>query len=280
MYYKWVILAGLLCCIAAFSLHYYSPPAMHIKILESIKTAYDPAWVYEKNGLRCLSFQHPSKGYGEQSCMSLENPAIPVFKYQKMLLGALYLQPEPKTALMIGLGGGMIAQNLKSIVPNLTLDVVELNPDIVTIAKKYFLLEESASLKVHVMDGVDYVKAALAAGKQYDLIITDAFHQDYVPLAFLKEEFITILRSLLTDTGVLAMNTFTSSATYTYETHLIKTVFGPFYNLPDNNRIILATRMPLPTQDTVTKNAASWEPILQPLGVSQSWLLPKFILIE
>ncbi len=278
MHYKWVMLAGVVCALVAYGLLYYSPSQpMHIKILEALKMDSDPAWVYEKNGLRCLSFQHPSKGYGEQSCMSLENPDLPIFKYQKMLMGALYLQPKPRNALIIGLGGGMLNRQLAHLAPGVAIDVVELNPEILTIAKKYFHFKESPTLKVHVMDGAEYVKTASQAGKRYDLIITDAFSQDYIPIAFLKEEFITSLRNLLSEDGVLAMNTFSSSATYTYETHLVETVFKEFYNLPDRNRIILAMRQPLPPLAEITQRAEDWEPLFKPLGISKGWLLPLFI---
>lgn len=278
MHYKWVMLASVVCLLVAYGLLYlYPTQPMHIKILEALKTGPDPAWVYEKNGLRCLSFQHPSKGYGEQSCMLLENPEVPVFKYQKMLMGAFYLQPEPRNALMIGLGGGMIVKQLEHLAPGIKIDIVEFNPDIVMLAKKYFDFKESATLKVHVMDGIEYVKQAHQAKKHYDLIITDAFSQDYIPIAFLKEAFMVQLRDLLSEDGVLAMNTFSSSATYTYETHLAETVFKEFYNLPDRNRIILAMRQPLPSHTEVAKRAERWEPEFKALGMSKGWLLPLFI---
>jgi spermidine synthase len=87
----------------------------------------------------------------------------------------------------------------------------------------------------------------------------DAFDHEYIPEHLLTREFLQEVASLLTAQGVLAANTFSSSRLYDHESVTYAAVFGSFYNLRQDNRVILATKGPLPTMATIQRNAARFE---------------------
>lgn len=73
--------------------------------------------------------------------------------------------------LLIGLGGGMFSLFLVNVIPNLNLIVVEIDPEIVTAAKKYFgLPEQKERLSVIVDDGLKFIQSTES---QYNIILID-----------------------------------------------------------------------------------------------------------
>ena len=82
-------------------------------ILHTERSLYRNITVYESDDERCMRFTKQISA--RQSCISLKNPDSLVFNYAKMMLGALYIQPEPDKILIIGLGGGILTSTLSRI---------------------------------------------------------------------------------------------------------------------------------------------------------------------
>ncbi|MEQ9449244.1 MAG: fused MFS/spermidine synthase, partial [Rhodospirillaceae bacterium] len=146
-------------------------------ILHSEKSLYQNIYVLQENGLRCLTF-HPSMSRDRQTCVELDDPKHLVFSYTRMMLGALAIKPDPERILIIGLGGGTLPMALRDILPDTYIDAVEIDPAVVAVAGEYFGYEEDARLQTHTMDGRVFVKTALMEGKQYDLVMLDAFDEE------------------------------------------------------------------------------------------------------
>jgi spermidine synthase len=75
---------------------------------------------------------------------------------------------------------------------------------------------------------------------------------------------------------VLAANTFSTSKLYDAESATYASVFGPFYNLKTENRVILASNGALPAMAQIKANAQQVEPKLKVFGTGRDWLLPRF----
>ena len=103
----------------------------------------------------------------------------------------------------------------------------------------------------------------------------DAFDHEYIPEHMLTREFLQEVRGLLTERGVLAANTFSSSRLYNYESVTYQTVFGDFFNLKDANRVILLRQGGLPDKAELQRNAALFADKFKPLDVDSDFLLPK-----
>lgn len=238
------------------------------------KSLYRNILVYEEQGLRCMKFGR--QGTGRQTCISLKNPDTLVLGYTKMLLGALYLKPEPHNILIIGLGGGSLPSALKKIVPQASIQTVELDPSVARVAERFFGFTPGKNNAVAIEDGRVFVKRAQKQGKKYDLVILDAFDHVYVPEHMLTREYLLEVKSLLEKDGVLAANTFSSSRLYDAESATYAGVFGGFYNLKTENRVILAKNDGLPPMAQIQANAGQLEQKLNHFGTGKDWLLPLF----
>ena len=245
------------------------------RLIHSEKSLYRDVYVYEDGSTRCLCFTRLC-AIGRQTCIDLSKPDRLVFEYTQMMLGALYLQPDPRSILVIGLGGGTLPRTLERLLPDADIDVVEIDPAVVDVAQKYFGFRPDQHIHLTVQDGRAYVRAALRGNKRYQLIMLDAYEHQYIPEHMLTREFLSEVRSLLTPTGVVAANTFSSSQLYSNESVTYSSVFGGFYNLRSGNRVILAASGALPSIDEVRDNSRRFTAAFEPYGVSASTLLPMF----
>jgi spermidine synthase len=199
-----------------------------------------------------------------------------VFEYTRMVLGALYLKPDPRTILIIGLGGGTLPRTLEQVLPQADIDVVEIDPAVVGVAQQYFGFRPDERVHLIVQDGRAYVRQSLRGSKRYDLIILDAYEHQYIPEHMLTREFLTEVRSLLEPGGIVSANTFSSSKLYNNESVTYADVYGQFYNLRSANRVILASNAPLPSIDEATRNSRLFTHVFESYGVSSQTLLPLF----
>lgn len=243
------------------------------EVLHTEKSLYRNIVVYSEGELRCMRFGRYSGN--RQSCINLSAPHRLEFDYTRMMLGALYLNPNPQRALILGLGGGTLPITLRKLYPTMPIEVVEIDPAVVRVAKKYFGFTTSPLMVAAEVDGRVFVKRALKQPARYDLIMLDAFDHEYIPEHMLTREFLIEVRALLTEQGVLAANTFSSSKLYDYESVTYQAVFGDFFNLKDANRVILLRRDGLPGDTELKRNAVALDASFKSLGVSSDWLLPK-----
>lgn len=238
------------------------------------KSLYRNILVYEDDGVRCMKFGRNAPG--RQSCIQLSDHDKLLFDYTKMLMAALYLNPEPKRILIVGLGGGTLPSALHKLFPACQIDAVEIDPAIVEVAKRFFYFSPTDKTHVYEEDGRVFVKRALRKELKYDLVMLDAFDHEYIPEHMLTREFLQEVRGILSEKGVLAANTFSSSRLYSHESATYYSVFGDFYNLKKNNRVILLRKGGLPSMVEISNNAHLLEEKLRPFGTGSEWLLPLF----
>ena len=256
-------------CVAASAV----AAASGIEVLHQERSLYRNIFIYEEDGLRCMSFGRTT--VARQSCVSLAEPTKLVFNYARMVMAALYLNPAPQRILILGLGGGTLPSAFQRIFANAAIDAVEIDPAVVRVARKYFAFEPGAATRVFEEDGRVFVKRMLRTNARYDLIVLDAFDHEYIPEHMLTREFLVEVKSLLGERGVLAANTFSVSKLYHHESATYSNVFGDFFGLRQNNRVILLRMGGLPSRDEIARNADLLEPKLAPLGVDKQWLLPQ-----
>jgi spermidine synthase len=236
------------------------------------KSLYRNIVVYEEDGLRCMRFGR--YGGGRQTCMSLSDRNYLVFNYARMMMVSLYLNPAPQRVLIIGLGGGTLPSTLPKILPSVQIDVVEIDPAVVRVARKFFEFAPGQQTEVFEEDGRVFVKRMRKRGMKYDLVMLDAFDNEYIPEHLLTREFLNEVKGLLSERGVLAANTFAASRLYDHESATYYSVFGDFYGLKTNNRVILVRLGGLPGADELARNADIVEEKLRVFGTGKSWLLP------
>jgi len=244
-------------------------------VLHTEKSLYRNVTVTEQDGERCMKFSRFYQG-SRQSCIFLNDRSKLVFAYTKMMLASLYLTPNPKRVLVIGLGGGTLPGALQRLYPDIDMDVVEVDAAVIRVAQKYFDFRPGPNVHVIEEDGRVFVKRAGRSGTKYDLVLLDAFDHEYIPEHMLTREFLQEVKAVMQPDGVLAANTFSNSRLYAHESATYEAVFGRFYNLKDANRVILVKLDGLPSQGIVTSNASSVDNRLAVTGTTAEWLLPMF----
>ncbi|KAK6741699.1 hypothetical protein RB195_009520 [Necator americanus] len=127
--------------------------------------------------------------------------------------GAAQMSPYNSAhILMLGLGGGYINSYLHHKFPNMDITVVELDPQMLEISKKWFGLKLDQRQRVFLMDGVHFVRNAVTEGRKYDAILVDACTSDtnawiICPANdFVVPEVVKKFAELLTDKGSLIVN--------------------------------------------------------------------------
>lgn len=220
----------------------------------------------KEDGLeRCLVFEEGPRNYVKQTCIYLKKPDYLIFNYQKVFLGALLIKPSPTSALMIGLGGGSFANILIKIFPSLDFDIVEINPKVYEVAKKYFNFTPSETAHVHIEDGVQFVSKS---SKKYDLIFFDAFSAKDIAPEFLHEDFFKSLQSI--SNGVVVSNTFVRSKHFKKINQLFKAFFKNVYSITlAGNRIIIASNDNL---DLSNLDISLWEKTFEQNAVNPKWI--------
>jgi len=107
--------------------------------------------------------------------------------------------------LVLGVAGGSVIKTLVNEVKfNGKITGVEIDAEIIAIAKSYFQLNEIENLEIIIDDAFEFV---LKTKEKYELIIIDIF-QDAVMPNFLFEDFFTDrLNAILAPNGVVLFNT-------------------------------------------------------------------------
>lgn len=248
-------------------------PAM-AEVIHKERSVYRNIVVNETDNLLCLAFSVKRTDHN-QSCMDLSNRDRLVFSYVRMVFAALLINPNPQRILVVGLGGGSIPVSLHKLYPKAKIDISEVDDAVVRVARDYFDFKQNQQMQVNVSDARVFIKRALLRKQQYDLIILDAFTGDYIPEHLMTVEFLTEVNDLLSPSGVLASNTFSSSQLYHHESVTYQQVFGSFFNFKmsgTGNRVILSTKAinqqtQLPDRETMQARAEILAIVLEPMAV-------------
>lgn len=138
-----------------------------------------------------------------QSEMLLEYPNELISPYSQYYnLPFAYLQ-DPQDFLMIGGGAYSYPKYFSKNYPELSMDVVEIDPKVTQIAKEYFSFSENEKMNVHTVDARVYVNNI---EKQYDAILMDAFNGYSTPPHLATREYSELIYHSLNDDGVLVVN--------------------------------------------------------------------------
>ena len=154
--------------------------------------------VTDNQGVRLLKFER-----NHQSSMHLDDPFETDIEYVGYLHLTLAVKPDATRTLVIGLGGGSLVKRMWRDYAPMRIDAVEIDAEVVDIAHELFELPHDERIRVFVGDGREFVETCTDA---YDIIVIDAFDDDYVPRPLITEEFLRTCRDRLAPDGVIAYN--------------------------------------------------------------------------
>jgi len=107
--------------------------------------------------------------------------------------------------LILGVAGGSV---IKTLIDEIGYDRkikgVEIDPNIIEIANKYFGLDKIQNLEIVIADAQKFVKTE---SEKYDLIIIDIFQDREMPAFLFEKTFSEDLILLLKQNGIILFNT-------------------------------------------------------------------------
>jgi spermidine synthase len=113
-------------------------------------------------------------------------------------------KPGPSKTLAIGGGAYSIPEYIRARFPASNVTVVEIDPAVTDVAKRFFLGSTAASIRTVEADGRIFLHHA--AG-HYDLIYTDVYNGAFsVPFHMASRQALAAMRGALRDDGILIMN--------------------------------------------------------------------------
>ena len=203
------------------------------------RSIYRNILVVEGDGRRCLMFGRQSS---RQSCIEIAQPRKLVFGYTQRIFSAINELPHVGRVLVIGIGGGSLPMAIREKYPAAMIDAVELDPEVIHVAERFFHFKPDEHIAVHAEDGRIFIRKAIRQGLKYDAVILDAFDKDYIPEHMATAEFLEQVKAVLNDDGLLLANTFAGTQYQKYEEATYQAVFGDIYEskIPNGNRIIIA----------------------------------------
>lgn len=224
-----------------------------------VETEYNKIFVNKRGPLLTLSTRFRTETYLESQVDLRDPDDLPVAYAQNMPAGLLY--PDTiKRILMVGLGAGSIAVYLGRAMPDLQIDVVELDPGVVAVAKDYFGVRETERFHIVDSDGRVYLNRHK---ETYDLILLDAYRELGVPFHLLTREFYALVKDRLSPGGAVALNILGNTKLYASTIKTLRAVFPtvdlyPVPEIRDQTQVIaVAAPGPDPNSDTLLQRAVT-----------------------
>lgn len=189
---------------------------------------------------------------------SLYNPndpdELPV-TYTRYLTASLAYAANARNVLEIGLGGGRTASYLHDFVPGATITCVELDPEVIALARRHFDIRETPRLRLVERDGRIYTRATR---ERFDIILVDAYRGTFVPFHLTTREFFRAVKAKLSPGGCMAQNISPDVLSLPDITATLKAVFQHVDRYSaDGNIVLIAYDGPAKTAAQLNARAAA-----------------------
>ena len=175
-----------------------------------IETRFSKVHLQDVGLQRSMFFVRDDGSFALQSRLNFARPDLLVLPYSRVMFASYLFVPAPSRVLMVGIGGGSMVRYLERRDPELRIDAVDIDPEIVSIADRYFGTRSSDRVRLLVADGFEVVRNS---ADLYDVIYMDAFlrpsdetDRSGNPLRMKEGPFYAALRSRLSPEGVVAFN--------------------------------------------------------------------------
>lgn len=174
----------------------------HKKFLAVQDGIYEKLYVYDGTyeGKPTRFFFQDTTASG---AMNLEDGGL-AYEYTKYYDTHRVFNSGIKRALVIGGGIYSVPKHLLLDIPDVRVDVAEIEPSLYDLAKKYFGLKDDPRLSNYVVDGRRFLHDST---DMYDFIFTDAYKSLYsMPVHLTTKEFFETANNKLASGGVFMAN--------------------------------------------------------------------------
>jgi spermidine synthase len=212
-----------------------SPLLAQGSLLEKRESLYNNIFIFGDGDQVTMTFGQ-NKRYYTESSMKLSDPGALTVDYTRLMTLGIAYAAKIERIMEIGLGGGRTVSYLSAELPDTAILAVELDKDVVELAKKYFKFKESARVRTVVSDGRAFL---IKDTDKWDVIMIDAYRGPFVPFHLLTKEFYTLVKAHLAPGGVVVQNIEPSTMLFDSASATLKTVF-PSVDLYDGGGNVVA----------------------------------------
>jgi spermidine synthase len=212
--------------------------------------------ITEKDKIRYLKSFDKNNPNGIHSEMNIKKPNIIKTSYIKTTLAGLLLNNIVNKYLVIGMGGGSIVNALLKILPNINLDVVDIDNEILDVSKKYFGVIPSKNTHIYFENGIKFIKK-LDISVKYDTIFLDAYDEfAEIPKGFLKNLFLKNIKKHMKLNGIFIINSFNTKIEELLKNNFKYVFYLNVYSIYKNegNYIFFASDYTWPKTEQINKN--------------------------
>jgi spermidine synthase len=125
--------------------------------------------------------------------------------YTEFFPHGLVFNPNAKDILFAGGGGFTGPKYFLNSVPDMNVDVVEIDPVVIEAAKTHFYVpEDNPRLKIFNYDARDFLTKT--SDSKYDIIVLDAYSKNYVPFHLMTLQYYELLYKRMQPNGVVISN--------------------------------------------------------------------------
>lgn len=198
---KKIVSPVILIVLATGALTFISFHQSRTDVVYSSDGIYEKITIYDgqSSGRPTRFFQQDRSNSGAMFLDS-NDPTDLVFDYTKYYSLYKIFTPDVKNALVIGGGAYSIPKALLQELPNATVDVSEIEPSLLDLAREYFRVTDNPRLHNFVEDGRRFLHDS---NKRYNLIFSDVYYSFFsVPSHFTTQEFFAIVKEKLSEDGV------------------------------------------------------------------------------
>jgi len=199
------------------------PSNPHLHLLHEVKTKYNHIKVIDDFPIRKMFFGREGM-CREQAAIDLNNEHTHVHDYSLLIMHSVIFVQDPKDILVVGCGGGIVPSQFNYYFPDANIDVVEIDPEVVNTAKRFFYFKDSGKIQVYIGDA--YTVLSEMKKKKYDIIILDAFTHRYVPFHLMSKEFFHYVLNLSRDNSVIVSNASHAHPSFNSHINTIRSVLG------------------------------------------------------
>jgi len=192
------------------------------------------------DGIRTLRFGQ----YGpRQSVVKMGDLDYLGLPYARSAMIGLAFTEQLDRILVLGVGAGNIPMFLRKHYSNAQIDVIDIDPQIITLAKRHFNFVEDRRLHTYAQDGRTFIENVQ---KPYDLIFVDAYTAAGIPRHLASKEFLLSLKKALKPSGAIVANMWSTPQVNPLYKSMLRTyqeVFHEVYTLrvpTAGNKIVIA----------------------------------------
>jgi spermidine synthase len=189
-------------------------------VVHEVRSTYSHIQVVDHGSRRALVFLGETPSDAIETIIDLREPHRLQHPYARSMTAGLIYRPDASVCLLVGLGGGALVRFLNHYFPEIALDVVEIDPAVVSVSREFFGTAPGPRTRIFVEDGFQYLRRV---PERYDLILMNAhLHPGAgtdrvgMPLHLQEVDFLRGLHERLRPGGIVMFNMIASADAAAY----------------------------------------------------------------